>query len=233
MSGSGSVGNRSYCHVAPAVNDLAAAGDVWMFAAVGPVLPEEFAYCEGAAGAVADSFTEGGAVEPFAQKEAEARLRQPVDGLGAVDGLGPQSQPRGGQADAVAVESVDHAQIEQGGILDIAGQQPVERGSVDEFPPLVTDQAVIPPMHEQKLIDGMGGADVDEDTGQVGGGGGLIFKDNDAVVATVGAEETQQELGVFFGNPVDDRHHPLGQIDAVDVANVFKEDDQRQGSAVT
>ena len=66
---------------------------------------------------------------------------------------------------------------------------------------------------------------------QIGGGGGVVLKDNDAVVAAVGAEETQQELGVFFGQPIDGGHRQLGQVDAVDVADVFEENYQSQGFA--
>ena len=229
--GSSFVGWRGDCHVAPAVDDLAAAGDVGVFAAVGPVLPEQFADCAGAASAAADGFAEGGTVEPFAQKEAEAWLRQPVDGLRAVHGLCAQSQPGGGQAGAVAVDAVYHAEVEQRAIPGISCLQLVEGGCVDKLLPLVTEQAAFLSMHEEELIDGVGGADLDEGAGQIGGGGGIIFEDEDAVVATVGAEEPQQEFGVFFSQPVDCGHCPLGQIDAVDVAYVFQEDDQRQGFA--
>ena len=79
---------------------------------------------------------EGGAVEPFAKKEAETRFRQPVDGLGAVYRLGAQSQPCGGQAGPVAVDPVYDAQVEQRAILDVAGQQGVKGGCVDIFPSL-------------------------------------------------------------------------------------------------
>ena len=231
MRSSGFAGWRRDCHVAPAVDDLAAAGYVWVFATVGPVAPDQFADGPGAAGAAAHGFAEGCAVEPFAQKEAEARLRQPVDGVGAVDGLCAQCQPGGGEAGAVAVESVDHAQVEEGGILDVAGEQLVERGCVDELLSFVTDQAALLSMHEEKLVDGMCGADVYEGAGQIGGGGGVIFKDEDAVVAAVGAEETEQELCVFFGQPIYGVHRPVWQVDAVDMADVFEENYQRQGFA--
>ena len=66
-------------------------------------------------------------------------------------------------------------------------------------------------MHEEKLIDSMGGADVDEGVGQIGGSGVGVLKDDDSVVATVRAEETQQQLGVLFGCPVDCCHGPAGQ----------------------
>ena len=72
MDGSTSVGDRSDCHISQAINDLAAAGDIGMFAAIGPVPPQESANRTRAAGAVADGFAEGGAVEPFTQRK---RLR--------------------------------------------------------------------------------------------------------------------------------------------------------------
>ena len=65
-------------------------------------------------------------------------------------------------------------------------------------------------MHQQKLIDRMGGAHRDERGGQILRGGPVILQNDDTVIVAVGAEEPQQQLCVLFCRPIECRHCPAG-----------------------
>lgn len=126
----------------------------------------------------------------------------------------------------IAVEPIDHAQIKRGGVGLIDPLEFAEGFTVDAGIVAVAHQLAAEPMHQQQEINPVGAAGGQQSILERGSIRLLILKNNDAIIAPIGAKQPQKCFGVLLGDKIDQIHRPLGQSQAGDVANIFQKDDE-------
>ena len=100
-------------NVTSANDDLAAAQEKVMGLAGGGGAPDMLPEAIGGVIGATDGFAVRFAMQPVKEKDRQAWLRQPVDTHSAINHLGAHCAPGFGQGIAVAIDAIDHAQIER------------------------------------------------------------------------------------------------------------------------